>query len=469
MSAAGPEALEPPLRRPNVLLIVTDDQGWGEIGLRGHPWLATPALDAMAAKGVSLDRFYAAAPVCSPTRASILTGRHPNRTRTFNWGHELPGEETTFAELLEQSGYRTGHFGKWHLGSMRAGHPTSPGAQGFTTWASSPNFFDLDPWLSVEGSIVETHGDGSDVITERALEFIRDADENAAPFLAVIWYGNPHLPHAAIEEDLAQQAAAPEDARAYYAELSAIDRNVARLRSELRTLGIERDTLTWFTSDNGPRAPGSAAGPSTGGLRGDKGTLWEGGIRVPCLIEYPGTIEAGMRIDMPTGTVDVFPTLLALVGIPVTNAERLDGINLLPQMTAQAPLVRASGLGFWTLPVPGRVMHAERMLELQAKGQTSPEELPPELDRDLLRREPLPGAAAWIDGHWKLHARPSGRSTSYTLYDLERDPAESRNVAQAEPQRLQTMRATLTAWQTSIVSEHLSGTSATEGHGGSHQ
>ena len=157
--------------RPNIVLCMADDQGWGDMGSSGHPVVQTPNLDAMAKQSLRFHRFYAAAPVCSPTRASVLTGRHPNRSGCFAWGHVVPGDEWTLAEALRERGYATGHFGKWHVGSLRSGDPTSPGEQGFEEWVSSPNYYDLDPSFSDRGAVVETEGEGSDVSVDFALRF----------------------------------------------------------------------------------------------------------------------------------------------------------------------------------------------------------------------------------------------------------------------------------------------------------
>src|SRR4051812_35328677 len=158
----------PALAKPNIILCMADDQGWGDVGYNGHPVLKTPHLDAMAAAGLRLDRFYAAAPVCSPTRGSVLTGRHPNRFGCFSWGHALRPQEVTLARALRQAGYATGHFGKWHLGSVQEGSPVNPGACGFGRWLSSPNFFDNDPVLSREGKAVPFRGESSAVTADAA-------------------------------------------------------------------------------------------------------------------------------------------------------------------------------------------------------------------------------------------------------------------------------------------------------------
>ena len=437
---------------PNFVLLMTDDQGWGELGARGHSSLRTPHLDRLAGDGLVFERFYAAHPTCSPTRASFLTGRHPNRTGTFSWGHELPGSERTLAEELTRAGYATGHFGKWHVGSVRPEDATSPGAQGFETWASAPNFFDLDPLLSVEGTVVEHRGEGSDVVTERALAFIERSVADRRPFLAVVWYGNPHLPHVATEDDLASLGHLPEEERAYAAELEAIDRSVGTLRAGLRALGVEDRTLVWFTSDNGPRPPAPFDEEATAGLRGRKGSLWEGGVRVPALVVWPEVVEAGRRTSVVASTSDLLPTVLELAGVELPPVP-LDGVSQVPALHGRE-VPRPRGLGFWALPTGGRVMHARKMLELMRAGERSPEEQPPVVQPDLLRGEPR-GAAAWIDGDLKLHADREEGGLRYRLYDLAVDPGESRDLAAERTATVARLASDLAAWRQEVARDWL--------------
>ncbi len=188
-------------RPPNIILVMADDQGWGDMAYNGHPVIQTPYFDSMAAETLRFDRFYAAAPVCSPTRGSFLTGRHPNRFACFTWGRTLRPQELTIAELLKFAGYVTGHFGKWHLGSVRQGSPVNPGESGFDEWLSAPNFFDNNPILSREGVAVQTEGESSMVIVDAALKFIQKHERGDQPYLAIIWFGSPHLPHEALDKD----------------------------------------------------------------------------------------------------------------------------------------------------------------------------------------------------------------------------------------------------------------------------
>ena len=179
---------------------MADDQGWGDMAYNGHPILKTPHFDIAAKECLRFDRFYAAAPVCSPTRASVLTGRHPNRMKAFSWGHTLRPQEVTIAELLKDQGYTTGHFGKWHLGSVQVGSPVNPGNSGFDEWFSAPNFFENDAILSREGIAEQTRGESSVLTVDAAWDFIKRNHHAQNPYLAVVWFGSPHAPHVAAAE-----------------------------------------------------------------------------------------------------------------------------------------------------------------------------------------------------------------------------------------------------------------------------
>src|SRR6187399_1681539 len=188
--------------RPNIVLVMADDQGWGDTGFNGHPELKTPHLDAMAAAGLRMNRFYTAHFNCSPTRASVMTGRHPDRMGTFNPGAPIRAQELTVAKVLQGAGYATGHFGKWHLNgkngdpnttegngrAILASDPLSPGKMGFDEWVSADNFFDLDPVLGRNGVPEKFHGDGSDISTDEALKFIRRQADTGKSFLSVVWF-----------------------------------------------------------------------------------------------------------------------------------------------------------------------------------------------------------------------------------------------------------------------------------------
>ena len=438
--------------RPNIVLCMADDQGWGDVGYRDHPVLKTPTLDEMAATCLRLERFYAAAPVCSPTRGSVLTGRHPNRFGCFSWGHTLRPQEVTVAEALKTVGYATGHFGKWHVGPVRADSPVCPGRSGFDEWFSSPNFFDNDPLMSHNGKVVQAKGESSLVTVQAAIPFIRAAAKRKQPFLAVVWFGSPHSPHRTTDEYRQMYRDQPEKRQHFYGEITAMDRAIGKLRQELRQLGIAQNTLFWYTSDNGALKIGSA-----GGLSGNKGSLLEGGIRVPCIIEWPTHIREPRVSTVPCGTVDIYPTLLEIVGATVAKQPApLDGISLVP-LIAGRMTERAKPLGFWTHPTRGIPTRSTQLLQELAQeqaGASPASALPPDpgVITQTYPTDSFPGNAAWISGKYKLHRRvPKSGPASYALFDLENDPHEKVDLEEKEPQRVQNLKAELAAWQRSVV------------------
>jgi len=438
--------------RPNIVLVMADDQGWGDTGYNGHDRLKTPTLDEMASSCLRFDRFYSAAPVCSPTRGSVLTGRHPNRYGCFSWGHTLRPQEVTIAEVLRTAGYRTGHFGKWHLGPVSADSSVNPGNSGFDEWFSSPNFFENSPLMSHNGKVVETEGEGSHVTVEAAMKFIRNAAGSEQPFLAVVWFGSPHSPYVALPEDREQYKDLPANLQNYYGEITAMDRAIGLLRRELRELGIADNTLLWYTSDNGATGAGS-----TGGLSGKKGSLREGGLRVPAIIEWPAAIKSPAQTSIPCCTVDIYPTLLEIVRVRVDQQPMpLDGISLLP-LFKRTMKARYKPLGFWVYPEPGKPVKSTQILEELAKEQaggapsTTPKEDPGKITRQY-PEDVLPGHAAWLDNDYKLHRILDKRGqVSYALFDLAKDPHEKKDLAASEPRRLERMKAELETWQKSVI------------------
>ncbi len=439
---------------PNFVLCMADDQGWGDMAYQGHPVLKTPVFDEMSRTGLRLDCFYAAAPVCSPTRASVLTGRTPNRMGAFSWGYNLRPGEVTLAEALKEGGYRTGHFGKWHLGSVRADSPVSPGNSGFDEWLSSPNFFEIDPWMSDQGKAVRLKGEGSQVIVSRALEFIRRSRDSGKPFLAVVWFGSPHAPHVGTPEDIALYPDQTPRQQRFLAEITAMDRAMGQLREGLKSAGVANNTLLWYNSDNGAIAEGS-----TGGLRGRKSDLYEGGLRVPALVEWPSQIRKPRASRARVGTVDLFPTLLELAGLKPGPAP-LDGVSLVPLLRNEK-WVRPRPLGFWDYQIPGIVTPStpwlERLAAEQAAGRMSSanevEPIPAAQTVGNYSTSSFPRHSAWIDGDWKLHRiEPRGQAVRWELYRLDQDEKETTDLATREPERVASMRAALESWLRSVVS-----------------
>lgn len=438
-------------QRPNVVLLMADDLGWGDLGVQGHPHLHTPHLDQLAADGARFTRFHAAAPVCSPTRASCLTGRHPYRCDVphANRGHLRQGE-VTLQGLLKDAGYRTGHFGKWHLGTLTkelvesnrggprgAAHYAPPWERGFdacfSTEAKVPTF---DPMKHPRtGAPYGTHywtgpgqrvardldGDDSRLIVDRALPFMRGAVADEQPFCCVVWFHAPHLPCVASEADRGRYGEFDEATQHYYGCITAMDREVGRLRAALADLGVAEQTMLWFCSDNGPEGKAGRAPGSAGGLRGRKRSLYDGGTRVPGMLAWPGTVPAGLVVDTLACTSDYLPTIASWLSLPLDPARRLDGVDLRPALDAAAEgaaRLRGAPIGF----------ESSRM-------------------------------ATWTDDRFKIVAHldrategavgpPAVARTE--LFDLDRDPAERGDLSKLQPARVAAMLAQLQAWLASI-------------------
>ena len=441
-------------KKPNIVLCMADDQGWGDMAYNGHPVLKTPNFDAMAAETLRFDRFYAAAPVCSPTRGSVMTGRHPNRFACFKWGYTLRPQEITIAEALKTVGYVTGHFGKWHLGAARKGSPVNPSASGFDEWLSAPNFFDNDPILSRNGVAVQTKGESSMVTVDATLEFIRKYAHTSQPFLAVVWFGSPHGPHRAIEEDAALYPDQKKSFQNFYGEITGMDRAFGKLRKELSTLGIRDNTILWYCSDNG----GLPKVGSTGG-RGYKGQIYEGGLRVPAILEWPALIDGHRITNVPCNTSDIYPTLLDIVGVRLPDQPPLDGISLVPLIEGKMK-TRPKPMGFWDYPIAGISTPAAKwmaeLLEAQKVGNTTGDLARLRLDAgEIARQYPedsFPGHSAWLDWPWKLHRIQNKKgNVKFELYNLADDPMERKNLLDQETDQVSSMKFQLEAWLTSVV------------------
>ncbi len=440
-SSAAPRASA----RPNVILLMSDDQGWGDVGFRGHPKLKTPHLDRMAREGLRFERFYSAAPVCSPTRGSALTGRHPLRLGIpgANAGR-MPDREVTLGEALGSLGYATGFFGKWHLGTLTTkvkdanrGGPGServyapPWEHGFdVSFATESKVPTWDPlvvpaegchpragakglapgspygtrfWTGPEIQATDNvRGDDSRVIVDRAVPFIEGAVAAGKPFLAVVWFHTPHLPVVAGGKYLELYSGLSTDEQHYFGAITAMDDQIGRLRRRLDELGVARNTMLWFCSDNGPenRTPGT-----TGGLRARKRSLYEGGVRVPGLLIWPERIRAPRVTTVPCGTSDFFPTIAAAVGFRGVPAESFDGVDLLPL-------------------IDGEISSRARSIPFR-HGRW----------------------AALVGERYKLVRRPD---RTYELYDLDADPSETDDLATTRAEELRERIASLERWERTL-------------------
>ena len=439
---------------PHIILVMADDQGYGDCGFTGHPYVKTPNLDEMARHSVVFDRFYAGAPVCSPTRASVMTGRHPVRVNVPNHGHYLRPQETTIAEALQTKGYLTAHFGKWHIGSVQKESPTSPGGQGFDHWLSGLNFFDRDPYLSLNGTFKQFRGQGTVITMDHALEHLK-AHAAKQPTFTVIWFPSPHDPHRETSSDPGLYEGKPH--APFYQEITLIDEQMGRLRKTLRELKIADNTLLWYTSDNGGLVKQHSGG------RERKGSVYEGGLRVPSLIEYPAKLKP-THVSAPTSSTDIYPTLLALTKTKVVRQAPLDGINLLPLINGETT-TRPKPIGFWHLFTGGQSTQSDRIIKILMAAQNAGEPTP--LPGRLLKNvnefpeygsdDHKTGHAALLDWPLKIHAIYSTKETRWELYNLSEDPMETTPLDTRENKRFLAMQSELIAWQRSVLRSHSGG------------
>ena len=425
--------------RPNVVLIITDDQGYGDLGVTGNPHVQTPTLDQLARESIQLTNFYVS-PVCAPTRSSLMTGRYSLRTGvhdTYNGGAIMAPSEVTIAEMLRPAGYRTGIFGKWHLGDN---YPSRPQDQGFDESVihlgggigqvgDVTNYFQGDssyfnPVLWHNGKQQAYEGYCSDVFADEAVDFIRQNQD--APFFCYLSFNAPHTPlqvpnkyyrryqnidpAAGFAKDgpplPAMTEKNKEDARKVYAMVTNIDDNVKKVLNTLDELNLADNTLVIFMTDNGPQQPRYRAG-----LRGLKSSVYRGGVRVPCFWRYPAGFGETRKIDVNTAHMDILPTLSELCRVPLPKNRVLDGKSLLPLLQGDSVGWQDRPLFFaWTRQYP-------------------------ELYHNV----------ALLQGRYKLVGQTSynARIADFELYDVQRDPYEQHNLVTKHVPLAQRLKQTL--------------------------
>jgi len=333
------------VKRPNIVLIMSDDQGWGDLSISGNSNLSTPNIDVLAKNGVSFENFYVQA-VCSPTRAELLCGRQFHRLgvyATSAGGERLNLDETTLAEIFKKAGYETAAYGKWHSGMQPPYHPNSRGFDDFYGFASGHwgNYF--DPLIEYNGKLVKGNGFLVDDLTNKSLEFIRKNKDK--PFLLYLPYNTPHSPmqvpdsywNKFKDKELTKKHrdTSIEDinfTKAALAMVENIDQNVGRILNKLQELELEENTILVYLSDNGPNGWRWNAG-----MRGKKGSTDEGGVRSPLFISWKNSIPASKNITQIASTIDILPTLAGLAGIEVKTQKPLDGINMEPLIFEENP------------------------------------------------------------------------------------------------------------------------------------
>ena len=412
---------------PNVVVIVTDDARYDDLGFSGSGVVPTPAIDRIADEGVAFSAGYVTASVCSPSRAGLLTGRYQQRFGhefNLNGQHEqqglgMPADEVTIAEHLQEAGYATAAFGKWHVGAAEGLQPVDQGFDEFHgLLQGSRSFYKLEP--GVTRGVLR---DGRDPIVEpddlyltdwigdRANDFIRaqTGEGDGTPFFMYVSYTAPHTPMHATEDDLAwareRLPADTSERRLTYAAMTrSLDRSVGEVLNTLESVGVADDTIVFFVNDNGGATNN---GSDNGRYRGMKGSKWEGGIRVPFAMRWPAGVRAGTVYGAPVSTLDITATALAAAGIEAPESAPLDGVDLVPHARGEADGTPHEAL-YWRRGV----------------------------------------AAAMLKDGWKLLRV---RDNPTLLFNLRNDPSEQDNLAELHPDRVEAMLAALAAWEAGLA------------------
>ena len=409
-------------KQPNILLILLDDMGYRDVGFAGNRYISTPNIDKIAKSGAVFSQCYASAPNCAPTRACLLTGQYAPRHGVYTvvddryapgqphmkvmstkGNDELPEQTKTVADVLKSGGYSTALIGMWNLGRGRNGSPGSPLSRGFDVYKRPDDVnFEKDAYLDGKGRYL------SDALCDEALSWI---DQNKSkPFFLYYAEHSVHEPFDPKPALVAKYKAKPPTGLdkgitpEYAATVEAVDISIGRIMAKLESLGLTKDTLVIFTSDNGGLP--YVVNP----LRGSKGLLYEGGLRVPGAISWPGVIPAGKTFDEPVASMDFMPTILEAAGLTLPKDQPTDGISLLRQLKTGASLNRNAI--YWHFPC------------YIGKGEPM----------SLLRA-----------GDYKLIQKFSG--PTFELYDVKKDPGEAHDLAKAEPAKVEELKKLLVAWQ----------------------
>ncbi|MBI5817954.1 MAG: arylsulfatase [Verrucomicrobia bacterium] len=429
-------------RKPNVVLFLTDDQGYGDLGYRGNPHVKTPQLDAFAREAVELSNFHVS-PVCSPTRASLITGRYNFRTGVcdvFGKATQMNPTEVTVAEVLRSAGYATGIFGKWHLGDDLE---RCPNAQGFDEALSFPGaamrkYF--DPELVHNGTKGKRTGYCMDIFTDAAIEFMKK--NRAKPFFVYLPANLIHTP-LQVDEELAapylKLGLGPMTSKAY-GMLKSVDNSFGKVRTTLKELGLEENTLLLFTSDNGPCSGSAPTNRFMAGLHGLKGTVYENGIRTPCFTRWPAGFKSPVKVTRLTAHIDVMPTILEACGVAVPAGVKLDGRSFLPLLRNPVADWTERTLFFqWDSGQQPRRGHAwcavtERWKLAQPCGMDAP-------NQKHIRDRYAELCRLQGRGERSIEGAPR-----HELYDLAADPGETKNLAAEQPAVVENMKKQYEAW-----------------------
>ena len=420
---------------PHIVVVLADDLGYGDLGCYGNRSIHTPHLDRFAAGGLRMTDCYSAHPNCSPARAGLMTGRTPFRVGIYNWipmfsPMHVRRSEVTVATLLRESGYDTCHVGKWHLnGDFNLPSQPQPSDHGFNHWFSTqnnalPNHRNPDNFVRNAQAVGEQQGYSAQLVADEATRWLRSGRDPDKPFFLFVCFHEPHEPIASADQFQRQYASDDPSLVAHHGNVSQLDDGFGRLLNTLDSLSLRKDTFILFTSDNGPAITPMHPHGSAGPLRDKKGAIYEGGIRVPGIVQWPGHIDAGSTSDVPVSGVDVLPTICELAGVPIPTDRVLDGTSFLPVLRGQ-PLKRNKPL-YWQF---NRAKSDAKVAIRQGDWK---------LVASLDVPDPQPSGGIPED---EMERIKSAHLKDFQLFNLRDDIAESVDLSKQHPEVLQQYQA----------------------------
>lgn len=454
---------------PNIVFLLADDMGYGDLGCFGSPVIKTPNLDRLAQQGVKLNQCYAASPNCSPARTGILTGRHPYRVGMYDFARfkplHVPVAETTVAEQLKSAGYQTMFAGKWHCsGDFKSGKQPFPGDHGFDHWLAHEANFGKDP----DGFLRNGHQTGqlegwmSELVVDEAMNWLDKRDRNT-PFFTCLWFSEPHTPVMAADEfrelypdnEIAPHVKAlatsggPQvirkrlkDPDVYFGCVTMLDHHIGRLLAYLDENGLTENTIVVFTSDNGPEHRTPTAFGSSGRLRGAKGHVHDGGMHVPGIVRWPRVIHAGAVSEEPINGTDWLPTFSAAAGVKLPDDRTIDGTNVLPALVDNKPVQRTQPMLWWLYHARGGFEVAMRVGDHKLLASMTPQAAP----GDTADARPPEG---WTIMEFIKKADLD----RFEMFNLKEDPSETTNLVTTEPLRFEQLRRQMVELHAEIRAE----------------
>jgi arylsulfatase A len=427
--------------QPNVVILLADDLGYKDVGCYGGP-VKTPAIDQLAEDGVRFTDFYSGCAVCSPSRATLLTGRHHIRTGVYSWIHDegqnshLLLNERTIAEILKDRGYSTAHIGKWHLGlpTKNRAKPT-PSHHGFdywfTTWNNaSPSHKNPNNFIRNGQAVGPLEGYSCQLVADEAIDWLDNHRHPKAPFFLNLWFHEPHAPIAAPDEIVSTYGELKDRAAVYSGTIDNTDRAISRVVEKLNQMGVRENTLIIYASDNG-----SYRDDRVGNLRGKKGSNWDGGIRVPGIFSWPAVIPKNRVEKQPAGLVDILPTLCGLLKLEVPQDRMIDGSDLSPLLRGKPDSFKRHQPMFWHLQKSRPIV---AMRDGDFSLVANPDyEIP---TTNMFQERWIPKVK---DGGYK----------DFQLFDLSKDPGQTQNIASENPELLKKLKAKLLEINQSIMAD----------------